>query len=78
MNPFNPIPAAIASGGGVLTIIVIVIIPDSSFNEFSLARWLHILSGIMWIGLLYYVNVAQIPALVVAAADKGGPGALAR
>ena len=77
MNPFNPIPAAIASGV-VLAIIVIVIIPDSSFNEFSLARWLHILSGIMWIGLLYYVNVAQIPALVVAAADKGGPGARAR
>ena len=28
----------------------------------------------MWIGLLYCVNVAQIPALAAAAADKGGPG----
>jgi hypothetical protein len=28
----------------------------------------------MWVGLLYYVNVAQIPALAAAAADKGGPG----
>ncbi len=27
----------------------------------------------MWTGLLYYVNVAQIPALA-AAAEKGGPG----
>jgi hypothetical protein len=70
MNPLNSIPVAIVSCV-VLAIIVIVI---SGFNEFSLARWLHILSGIMWIGLLYYINVAQIPALAVAAADKGGPG----
>jgi uncharacterized membrane protein len=28
----------------------------------------------MWIGLLYYFNVAQIPALAAANADKGGPG----
>ena len=24
-------------------------------------RWLHVLSGIMWIGLLYYFNFVQIP-----------------
>ena len=28
----------------------------------GLARWLHILSGVFWIGLLYYFNVVQIPA----------------
>ena len=37
-------------------------------------RWLHILSGVMWIGLLYYFNVVQTPGLAAAAADKGGPG----
>jgi len=25
-------------------------------------RWLHILGGIMWIGLLYYFNFVQVPA----------------
>jgi len=35
---------------------------------------LHILSGVMWIGLLYYFNVVQTPGLAAAAADKGGPG----
>ena len=25
-------------------------------------RWLHVLAGIMWIGLLYYFNVVQVPA----------------
>ena len=40
----------------------------------GLARWLHIVAGVFWIGLLYYFNVVQIPALADAAADKGGPG----
>ena len=38
------------------------------------ARWFHIVAGVIWIGLLYYFNVAQTPALADAAADKGGPG----
>ncbi|MGH8264525.1 MAG: urate hydroxylase PuuD [Steroidobacteraceae bacterium] len=37
-------------------------------------RWLHIVSGVMWIGLLYYFNVVQTPGMADAAADKGGPG----
>jgi uncharacterized membrane protein len=37
-------------------------------------RWLHFLAGITWIGLLYYFNLVQTPALAAAAADKGGPG----
>jgi uncharacterized membrane protein len=37
-------------------------------------RWLHFLSGITWIGLLYYFNFVQVPAMAAAAADKDGPG----
>jgi uncharacterized membrane protein len=33
---------------------------DALFWESTL-RWLHVLSGIMWIGLLYYFNFVQIP-----------------
>ena len=44
------------------------------FIQLGLGRWLHILAGVMWIGLLYYFNVVQTPGLAVAAADKGGPG----
>ena len=40
----------------------------------GLARWLHILSGVMWIGLLYYFNVAQTPALAAAGGRQGRPG----
>lgn len=42
-----------------------------------LERWLHLLAGITWIGLLYYFNFVQVPALAAAAADKGGPGGTA-
>jgi uncharacterized membrane protein len=31
-------------------------------------------SGVFWIGLLYYFNVVQIPGLAQGLADKGGPG----
>src|SRR5258706_12643758 len=39
-----------------------------------LARWLHFLAGIMWIGLLYYFNFVQVPALKTAAADGTAAG----
>ena len=37
-------------------------------------RWLHFLAGITWIGLLYYFNFVQVPAMAAATADKDGPG----
>jgi len=39
-----------------------------------LARWLHFMAGIMWIGLLYYFNFVQVPALKAAAADNTAGG----
>src|SRR5436189_5288176 len=38
------------------------------------ARWLHFLAGVMWIGLLYYFNFVQVPALKAAAADGTAGG----
>ena len=77
MNPLTSITGAITTGV-VIALLIIVGIEVGTvglhFNEPSFARWLHILSGIMWIGLLYYFNVVQVPGLAVAAADKGGPG----
>jgi uncharacterized membrane protein len=39
-----------------------------------LARWLHFLAGVMWIGMLYYFNFVQVPALKAAAADNTAGG----
>ncbi|HEX7013685.1 MAG TPA: urate hydroxylase PuuD [Steroidobacteraceae bacterium] len=73
MNPLNSVKGATTTGI-VLALILALAVSPTFFNEVQLARWIHILSGVMWIGLLYYFNVVQIPALAVAAADKGGPG----
>lgn len=43
-------------------------------NTFSLIVWLHVFAGIIWIGLLYYFNFIQVPAVAAAAADSDGPG----
>ena len=72
MNPLSSVTGAIITGV-VLMVIVALLLPGG-FDLGWLNRWLHIISGVMWIGLLYYFNVVQIPALAVANADKGGPG----
>ena len=43
-------------------------------NLWEIEVWFHVLAGITWIGLLYYFNFVQVPALAEAAADKDGPG----
>jgi uncharacterized membrane protein len=35
---------------------------------------LHVLAGVVWIGLLYYFNFVQVPAVATATADTDGPG----
>ena len=42
--------------------------------ELVLGRWLHILAGVMWIGLLYYFNFVQVAALKAAQADSTAAG----
>ncbi|MFV2056473.1 MAG: urate hydroxylase PuuD [Thiohalomonadales bacterium] len=37
-------------------------------------RVAHFLFGITWIGLLYYFNFVQVPAMAAGLADKEGPG----
>ncbi len=41
-----------------------------TLSEPSGFRWLHILVGIAWIGLLYYFNLVQVPGLA-AYGDEG-------
>ena len=55
--------------GVVLAVVLIVVVliwhaQGAAFdmNWWSyLFRWLHVLGGIMWIGLLYYLNFVQVP-----------------
>ena len=40
------------------------------FIQYGLGRWVHIMAGVMWIGLLYYFNFVQVDALKKAIADN--------
>jgi len=78
MNPLSTIKGTII-GGVVIAIVVALIVAvlaktGIAFNVPSFIIWLHVLAGITWIGLLYYFNFVQVPALAAAAADQGGPG----
>ncbi len=85
MNPLNSVRGSIITGviAALIALILIHVFMNHGVgnlsntfrpNELGLARWLHIISGVTWIGLLYYFNVVQTPGLAAAAADKGGPG----
>lgn len=40
----------------------------------AIARWIHFLAGIIWVGLLYYFNLVQMAGLKAAAADGTAAG----
>src|SRR5574340_1787839 len=40
----------------------------------GLARWIHFMAGVLWIGLLYYFNFVQVAALKNAPADGTAGG----
>lgn len=73
MNPLNSVNGTITAGV-VIAVVIALATMGIVMNELSLIIWLHALSGITWIGLLYYFNFVQVPALADAAADDGGPG----
>src|SRR3569832_2919296 len=66
---------------GIVLAVVIALVLGATlgggiqFYQQSFARWLHIGAGVFWIGLLYYFNAVQVPAVAAAGADTGGHGA---
>ena len=44
------------------------------FVHYGLGRWLHIMAGVMWVGLLYYFNFVQADAMKQAQADGTAAG----
>jgi len=51
--------------GFILAFILIFALAQGSFDQTAfnmwLLRWFHVLSAIMWVGILYYFNFIQIP-----------------
>ncbi len=75
MNPLKSINGTIITGF-VLAAVIAIATSMKGFSVMQIEVWLHAIFGIAWVGLLYYFNFVQIPAVVQALgeANDGGPG----
>jgi uncharacterized membrane protein len=75
MNPLlSPWKSAVV---GVILAVLITLATGATGNAWSTTVWLHVIVGITWIGLLYYFNFVQVPAVGAALADKEpGPASI--
>jgi len=73
MNPLNTVNGTIVAGV-ILAVLIGLASMGVNFNAASFIVWIHALAGVTWVGLLYYFNFVQVPALADAASDEGGPG----
>jgi uncharacterized membrane protein len=64
-------PGRTVTAGVVLLIIIVLVVGlatgqmtkiDHAWATFAM-RWLHVLSGVLWIGLLWYLNFVQVPTM---------------
>ena len=53
-----------------VVILIVMLIVAGTYGRFGgvdwwafLLRWLHVMSGVMWIGLLWYFNFVQTPSM---------------
>ena len=75
MNPLTSVKGTIISGFILAILVALYVSPESSmFQTRNFSIWLHALFGVTWVGLLYYFNFVQVPAMADALADEGGPG----
>ena len=67
---FQSLPRTLAAGVVLLVVIVVavgalsghMVTIDHAWGVFAM-RWLHVMSGVMWVGLLWYLNFVQVPAM---------------
>jgi len=73
MNPLTSILGTIISGF-ILAALLVLGLGMSGISVWGVEVWFHVMAGIVWIGLLYYFNFVQVPAVGAALGDEGGPG----
>jgi len=59
--PWEKLEYAVGIGVGIIVVMLIVV--GGSGDVGAWWRFLHVVSGVMWIGLLWYFNFVQIPSM---------------
>jgi|TARA_B110000003_G_scaffold119063_1_gene121515 uncharacterized membrane protein len=83
-NPLLTIKGTIIAGLALSLISLIILdwnelgttgfLGDGSAIYLGFMRFFHVIAGVVWIGLLYYFNFVQVPALKEATADGTAGG----
>jgi uncharacterized membrane protein len=74
MNPLKSILGTIIAGIVLAIVLIFVLGRAGAINPWAFWVWAHVLVGITWIGLLYYFNFVQVPAMGKAKADGTAAG----
>ena len=65
---FDNLNVVLALGLG-LAIALMAVFHVGEVNASAILQWLHVLFGILWVGLLYYFNFVQIPTMPAVPAE---------
>lgn len=71
MNPLLSVKGTIALG--FILAIAIAFGIGHGISGINGVVWLHVLAGVVWIGLLYYFNFVQVPGVAASLANPDGP-----
>ncbi len=74
MNPLMTIKGTLAVGFILAIAVAFGIGTGADGLKAAGMVWLHVMAGVVWIGLLYYFNFVQVPGVGAALADTDGPG----
>ena len=74
MNPLMTIKGTLAVGFILAMAVVFGMSSGAEGLKAAGMVWLHVMAGVVWIGLLYYFNFVQVPGVGAALADTDGPG----
>jgi uncharacterized membrane protein len=72
MNPLLTIKGTLAVG--LILALAVAFGMGNGLPGLNGVVWLHVLAGVVWIGILYYFNFVQVPGVGAALADTDGPG----
>ncbi len=69
---FGNLHLVLATGLVLAIIVMMAFAPSAPVDGNSIFRWLHVFFGILWIGLLYYLNFVQVPTMPSIPAEQKG------
>ena len=73
MNPLLTIKGTLAVGFILAMAVAFGMGTGADGLKAAAMVWIHVLAGVVWIGLLYYFNFIQVPGVGAALANPDGP-----